>query len=55
MDVPRESVALIVLIKPRGMVVRAQPIHICGRYRLVALTDNPVIMAAGASDAKQSE
>ena len=54
MGFPRESVAWTVVIKPRGMMVSAHPIHICSRYRLVTLTDNPAAMAAGATDANAS-
>ena len=53
-DLPRESVARIVLIKPKATIVTAQPNHICGRYRLVASMDSPVMRADGASDENAS-
>lgn len=48
-DFPGEFVARTVLIKPRVMTVRVQPIHIYGRYHSVSLTDNPARTVAGAS------
>ena len=54
MGFSRESVARIVVMKPRDIMVRIQPIHIWGRYRPVTLTDNPAEMAAGARDANAS-
>ena len=53
-DFPKESDTRSVLMKPRAMIARVQANHICGRYRSVALTDNPVTIAAGAIDANAS-
>ena len=54
MDFPRESVARTVLIKPNPTITIAQPAHICGRYRLVAVIDIPVMRADGTIDENAS-
>lgn len=54
MDFPRESVARTVVIKPKPTITIAQPIHICGRYRVVAAIDNPAMKTDGTIDEKAS-
>ena len=49
-DFPRGSVARVVLIKPNPTMLRAQQIHICGRYRLVAVIDIPVMEEDSTTD-----
>ena len=49
-DFARVSVARSVLVKPKPTITMIQPTHVCGRYRLVASIDNPVMRAAGAID-----
>ena len=55
MDFPRVSVAETVLIKPKPTITIAQPTHICGRYRLVAVIDSPVMRPEGTIDENASK